>query len=239
MISTGKWKVWTVAGDLDRARRDNYTGGMRTRNLHLMFAVLALVALAVACRGTGAPTPSESATDSASDRSHGRRNPSESATDSASDRSHGRRNPSESETDSASDRSHGRPSTAEALVLAYDDFGPQVMAHTLVGMEWWQWEAHGDSNPATTYPVRVVVHRGLGKAELAARYPVDPVKKLDHRYVTVERALGWLGENIAELEKDAASAKDAEDRALAAGLLGTLRGTRDRIRRHFGILGGG
>ncbi len=126
-------------------------------------------------------------------------------------------------------------SAADALVLAYDDFGPQVVAHTLVGMEWWQWEAHGDPDPATTYPVRVVVHRGLGAAELAARYPVDPVKRLDHRYVTVERALGWLGENIAELEQDAAGAKDAGDRALTDGLLRTLRGTRDRVRRHFGV----
>ena len=123
-------------------------------------------------------------------------------------------------------------------MLAYDDFGPQVMAHPLLGMEWWQWEAHGDSDPSTTYPVRVVVHRGLGAAELAARYPVDPVKKLDHRYVTVERALAWLGEQIAELEGDAARGQDAQDRALTAGLLGTLRGTRDRIRRHFGITGG-
>ena len=122
----------------------------------------------------------------------------------------------------------------EALVMEYDDFGPQVMAHELLGMEWWQWEAHGDSNPATTYPVRVVVHRGLGAAELAARYPVDPVKKIDHRYVTVERALAWLGENIAALEKDAAMEKDPEDEALTAGLLRTLRGTRDRITKHFG-----
>lgn len=125
------------------------------------------------------------------------------------------------------------PSSTGALVLEYDDFGPQVVAHTLVGMDWWQWEGHGDSNPATIYSVRVVVHRGLGAAELAARYPVDPVKKIDHRYVTVERALDWLGENIDELEKDAAPAKDAADRALTAGLLRTLRGTRDRINRYF------
>jgi hypothetical protein len=126
-------------------------------------------------------------------------------------------------------------STDGALVLAYDDFGPQVVAHTLVGMEWWQWEAHGDSDPATAYPVRVVVHRGLGAAELAERYPVDPQKKLDHRYVTVERALAWLDEQIAELEGDTARGRDDQDRALVAGLLRTLRGTRERIRRHFGI----
>ena len=124
-------------------------------------------------------------------------------------------------------------------MLEYDDFGPQVMAHTLVGMEWWQWEGHGDSNPATIYPVRVVVHRGLGAVELAARYPVDPVKKIDHRYVTVERALTWLGEHIAALEQDAAREQDAHVEALTAGLLRTLRGTRDRINSHFGIPGGG
>jgi len=198
---------------------EGYTGGMRDRNLRLIFVVFAVVGLGVACRETVAPSPA----------------PSPVSTAAALE-------PAEVGTLPLGEAPGFAPapsvSTAQALVLAYDDFGPQVMAHPLVGMEWWQWEAHGDSDPATTYPVRVVVHRGLGAAELAARFPVDPVKKLDHRYVTVERALAWLGENIAELEKDAASAKDAEDRALANGLLRTLRGTRDRIRRHFGIEGG-
>ena len=83
------------------------------------------------------------------------------------------------------------------LVLDYEAFGPPSAAHELLGMDWWQWEAHGHSRPRT-YPIKVVVYAAIPKAEVEARYPVVPDKEQDFRYVTKEAALEYLDTTIAE-----------------------------------------
>jgi hypothetical protein len=36
------------------------------------------------------------------------------------------------------------------VVLDYNDFGPQATAYELLGMDWLQWQLHGDSRPKST-----------------------------------------------------------------------------------------
>ena len=44
------------------------------------------------------------------------------------------------------------------LVFDYEDFGPQAMAYQTFGMQWWQWDSHGDSNPNTKYDIKIIVY---------------------------------------------------------------------------------
>jgi len=39
-------------------------------------------------------------------------------------------------------------SRQEVVLLDYNDFGPQIIAQEVISMEWWQWQDHGDSDPA-------------------------------------------------------------------------------------------
>jgi hypothetical protein len=84
-----------------------------------------------------------------------------------------------------------------AYVVPYEDFGPQVIASDLVGMDWWQWQAHGDSRPRR-YDIKVVVYRGLALDHVQARYPVIPEKNKDYRYVEYAAALEYLDQKINE-----------------------------------------
>ena len=79
---------------------------------------------------------------------------------------------------------------AEALVLDYADFGPQVAAHRLLGPEWWQWETHGDSDPKT-------------------QYPLIPSENKDYRWIPLNQAIQYLDEEISKdtLERTTASLK--------------------------------
>ncbi len=82
-------------------------------------------------------------------------------------------------------------------VLKYEDFGPPVIANNLIGMDWWQWQPHGDSRP-TRYDIKVVVYRGLQLDKVKAKYPVAPEKNKDYRYVEYADALTYLDQHIAE-----------------------------------------
>jgi hypothetical protein len=82
-------------------------------------------------------------------------------------------------------------------VLRYDDFGPQAMSYELVGMGWWQWQPHGDSRPRE-YDIKVVVYRGTSLAQVKRRYPVNPSKDQDYRYVKYNDAIRYLDTQIAE-----------------------------------------
>jgi len=82
------------------------------------------------------------------------------------------------------------------LVLDYQDFGPQVIAHQILGMEWWLWESYGDSNPETKYPISVVVYRGISLKAVKKLYPVDPDKFKDYRYVLLCVSLEYLEQEI-------------------------------------------
>jgi hypothetical protein len=83
------------------------------------------------------------------------------------------------------------------IVLDYNDFGPQVIASEVIGTEWWQWQAHGDSSP-TVYPVKVVVYRGVSLDNVEKRYPVNPTKEHDFRYVEYQNALSFLEQKIED-----------------------------------------
>lgn len=50
-------------------------------------------------------------------------------------------------------------SNAGEKILPYAAFGPQVAAHELIGMEWWQWQAVGGDEDRE-YPIQVVVYLG-------------------------------------------------------------------------------
>jgi hypothetical protein len=82
-------------------------------------------------------------------------------------------------------------------VLQYEDFGPPVIASDLVGMDWWQWQTHGDSRPRR-YDIKIIVYRGLPLDQVTARYPVVPEKNKDFRYVEYAAALEYLDEKIKE-----------------------------------------
>ncbi len=91
----------------------------------------------------------------------------------------------------------GPEATGRTLVLSYQDFGPQVIAKDLIGMQWWQWEAHGDSRPRE-YDIKVVVYRGMALSTVENRFPVAPDKQQDYRYVEYLEALAYLDRVIAE-----------------------------------------
>ncbi|MDO6685271.1 MULTISPECIES: hypothetical protein [unclassified Agarivorans] len=58
------------------------------------------------------------------------------------------------------------------IVLPYNAFGPPSMSSHLLGVEWFQWQSHGDSRPRE-YPVKVVVYKDASLEELAAAYLID------------------------------------------------------------------
>ena len=51
--------------------------------------------------------------------------------------------------------------SGNVVVFGYYDFGPQAMSYEVLGYEWWQWEAHGDSRPGKKYDIRVIVYRNI------------------------------------------------------------------------------
>lgn len=80
-------------------------------------------------------------------------------------------------------------------ILPYSAFGPQVAASKLIGMEWWQWDAQGDSQPRE-YPIKVVVFWDQGREDVVRKYPVRKSKSQDFRYVEYSRAVGYLKRTI-------------------------------------------
>ncbi|MFX0202760.1 MAG: hypothetical protein ACFFCW_42190 [Candidatus Hodarchaeota archaeon] len=96
------------------------------------------------------------------------------------------------------------PGGRRTIVLSYSDFGPQILAHELVGYEWYQWDSHGDSDPHTKYNVRVIVYKNIALKEVKKLYPVNKDKKQDYRYVEYNEALKYFNRHIkkfADLEK--------------------------------------
>ena len=89
-------------------------------------------------------------------------------------------------------------SRQEVVLLDYNDFGPQIIAQEVIGMEWWQWQEHGDSDPTVVYPVKVVVYRDIPLTEVQQRYPVEPEQRKDFRYLEYRNALRFLDEKITE-----------------------------------------
>ena len=89
------------------------------------------------------------------------------------------------------------PATSSVTILDYDDFGPQVVAHEVIGMQWWQWQSHGDARPRK-YDIKVVVYKDLPLATIKKNYPVIPAKQQDYRYLQYDKAIQYLNELIKE-----------------------------------------
>jgi len=81
------------------------------------------------------------------------------------------------------------------MVLEYKDFGPPVIANNLIGMDWWQWQRHGDSRPST-YDIKVVVYKNTSLEYVKKNYPVVPKEEKDYRYVQYSEAIKYLDEHI-------------------------------------------
>jgi hypothetical protein len=92
------------------------------------------------------------------------------------------------------------PGGRRIIVLPYSNFGPQVLAHELVGYEWYQWNSHGASDPHTKYDVKVIVYKNIPLKEVQKLYPVNKDKKKDYRYVEYNDALKYFNRHIKEFE---------------------------------------
>ncbi|GAB1623753.1 hypothetical protein AAOGI_38030 [Agarivorans albus] len=91
------------------------------------------------------------------------------------------------------------PIEHQTYILPYKAFGSPSMSGNLVGVEWFQWQSHGDSRPRA-YPVKVVVYRDIALKEVEAAYPVNPEAEMDYRYVEYSDALIYFENNIAEVK---------------------------------------
>jgi hypothetical protein len=84
------------------------------------------------------------------------------------------------------------------MVLQYHDFGPQAAAYQAIGMEWWQWDNHGDPDPNFQYDVKVVVYRDIPLSQVREAYPVVKSKQQDFRYLAYTDAMAYLNTTIQE-----------------------------------------
>jgi hypothetical protein len=84
----------------------------------------------------------------------------------------------------------------QILILKYDDFGPQAIAWETLGMQWWQWDNHGDSDPNAVYDIKIVVYRDIPLRDVKERFPVVQKTKQDYRYIKYNAALRYLDKNI-------------------------------------------
>ena len=91
--------------------------------------------------------------------------------------------------------------------MKYRDFGPQVIANEAIGMEWWQWEAHGDSDAKKSYPIKVVVYWDQTLASTKKKYPVDKANLRDYRYVSYDSAVKHMESAIKKLSESGLSVK--------------------------------
>jgi hypothetical protein len=86
-------------------------------------------------------------------------------------------------------------------VFKYEDFGPQAMAWEKIGMQWWQWDNHGDSNPNYKYDIKVVVYKEILLERIKTMFPVNRSEKKDFRYFEFHDSIRYLDARISDLEK--------------------------------------
>ena len=91
---------------------------------------------------------------------------------------------------------------AESAVFDYDDFGPQALAYETIGYQWYQWNSVGDPDPIKIDDIKVVVYWNEPLGSIKGKYPINPKRKKDFRYLTFEAALKYLDSTISE-HKDA------------------------------------
>ena len=83
-------------------------------------------------------------------------------------------------------------------ILEYNDFGPQAMAHELIGMNWWQWLEPGGFEPSDTFDIQVIVYCDGRLLDIERRFPVDKTTQKDYRYITKNDAIDYLNGHIKE-----------------------------------------
>ena len=88
---------------------------------------------------------------------------------------------------------------ADSALFDYDDFGPQVLAHEVIGFQWYQWNSTGDSDPKKMDSISVVVYWCEPVEKVKKKYPVDPKKEKDYRYLSYEKAMAYLESSISKL----------------------------------------
>ena len=84
------------------------------------------------------------------------------------------------------------------MVLVYDDFGPQIIAHDLIGMQNWQWDTESDGNPNAALDIKVIVYRGVSLEQVKSQFPVSAEIKQDFRYVEYTKAMSFLNHHIEQ-----------------------------------------
>ena len=89
-------------------------------------------------------------------------------------------------------------SWAESAVFDYDDFGPQVLAYETIGYQWYQWNSSGGSDPNDLDTIKVVVYWDEPLDAIKDKYPVEPLRKKDYRYLSYETAMKYLDSAIDE-----------------------------------------
>ena len=115
-----------------------------------------------------------------------------------------------------------RPPKSNTVVLKYSDFGPQVVVHEVLGMEWYQWNSQGPDDPNESDDIKVVVYRNIPLDEVKRKFPVIKEKQ-DYRYLEYGNALKLL--NDYELDP---SFKDFPEMKLKA------KQTKERILEQLG-----
>lgn len=84
------------------------------------------------------------------------------------------------------------------------------MAFSLLGTEWWSWEAGGSFQVDDRFDVRVVVYQSSSREEVATLFPTVKGRS-DYRLITRDDALRYLDEKIAELVRWSAEADKDDD----------------------------
>jgi len=82
------------------------------------------------------------------------------------------------------------------MVLVYEDFGPQIIAHELIGSQNWQWDSNNDGNPDLSLDIKVIVYRGVSLEQVKSQFPVSADIKQDFRYVEYAKAIAYLNYHI-------------------------------------------
>jgi hypothetical protein len=118
------------------------------------------------------------------------------------------------------------------IIFQYSDFGPQVLAHELIGFEWYQWERDGHPDPNYVYDIKVVVYKDIRLEEVKKIYPVIKAKQQDYRYVEYKEALEYLDKHIRQFEELRKTDPESFVVSGANELLLEFRNTRRIIATH-------
>lgn len=98
--------------------------------------------------------------------------------------------------------------------MEYSDFGPQVVAHEAIGMEWWSWDSNGGDDAKKACSIKVVVYWGQSLESTKIKYPVNKAVLHDYRYIEYDSAVRYLKSAIKELS-DAGLSAELMERCLA------------------------